>query len=145
VTVDGITATIASGGTTGATGSATVNFTIPAVPNGPQSVVVTDTSGNSATSATKFTVTASATGLTPTSGTVGSSAQITAQGFAAGSSLTITVGGTNATITAGGTTGANGASTVTFTIPALANASYTVVVSDASGDTATSATKFAIP
>jgi hypothetical protein len=145
VTVGGATATIASGGTTAGSGSATVTFTIPAVPNGPQSVVVTDSSGNTATSATNFTVTASATGLSPSSGTVGSSAQITAQGFAAGSALTVTVGGTTATITAGGTTGANGSSTVTFTIPALANASYTVVVSDASGDTATSATKFTIP
>jgi hypothetical protein len=145
VTVDGVTATISSGGTTGATGSATVNFTIPAVPNGPETVVVTDASGNTATSTTNFAVTASATGLSPVSGTVGSSAQITAQGFAAGSTLTVTVGGTHATITLGGTTGANGSSTVTFTIPALANAAYTVVVSDASADTATSATKFTIP
>jgi hypothetical protein len=108
-------------------------------------VVVTDASGNTASSATNFTVTASATGLSPASGTAGSSAQITAQGFAAGSTLTVTVGGTTATITAGATTGANGSSTVSFTIPALANGSYTVVVSDASGDTATSATKFTLP
>jgi hypothetical protein len=144
VTVGGTNATIASGGTTAANGSATVSFTIPAVPNGPQSVVVTDASGNTATSATNFTVTASATGLSPVSGVVGSSATITAQGFAAGSTLTVTVGGTSANITAGGTTGANGSSTVTFTIPALANAAYTVVVSDAAGDTATSATKFTV-
>ncbi|MGA8208050.1 MAG: IPT/TIG domain-containing protein [Candidatus Dormiibacterota bacterium] len=145
VTVGGTTATITSGGTTGASGSsASLTFTIPAVPNGPQTVVVTDAASNTATSGTSFTVTASATGLSPVTGLVGSSAQITAQGFAAGSALTVTVGGTTATITAGGTTGANGSSTVTFTIPALANGSYFVVVTDASTDTATSATKFAV-
>ena len=81
--MDGVSATITAGATTNGSGSSTVTFNVPAVPNGAQSVVVTDASSNTATSATDFTVTASATGLAPTSGPVGTSATITAQGFAA--------------------------------------------------------------
>ncbi|MGA8428010.1 MAG: IPT/TIG domain-containing protein, partial [Candidatus Dormiibacterota bacterium] len=144
VTVGGAAAAITAGGTTGATGSSTVTFIIPAVPNGPETVVVTDASSNTATSATNFTVTASATGLSPGTGTVGSSASILAQGFAPSSALSLTVGGTAATITSGGTTAANGASSLTFTIPVLPHGAQSVVVTDASSNVATSATNFTV-
>ncbi len=145
VKVGGTTATIASGGTTNANGISTVTFTIPTVPHGAQSVVVTDGSGNTATSATPFTVTSSASSLNPTSGPVGTTGvTITANGFAANSALTVKVGGTTATIASGGTTNANGTSTVTFTIPAVPGGAQSVVVTDGSGNTATSATSFTV-
>jgi len=57
VKVGGTTAIITSGATTGTNGSSTVTFTTPAVPNGSQTVAVTDASSNTATSGTNFTVT----------------------------------------------------------------------------------------
>ncbi len=51
----GVNATIGSGGTTDPNGAATVTFTVPAVPIGVQSVVVSDGT-NSATSPAAFTV-----------------------------------------------------------------------------------------
>jgi len=70
-------------------------------------------------------------GLSPTSGSAGQTGvTINASGFAASQALTVTVGGTAAAITSGGVTGANGTSTVTFTIPSLAAGTYHVVVSD---------------
>jgi LmbE family N-acetylglucosaminyl deacetylase len=58
VRVGGVSATIASGGTTNASGSATVSFTIPSLPAGAQQVVVSDGT-NSASSPIVFTVTSS--------------------------------------------------------------------------------------
>jgi hypothetical protein len=143
VTVGGVNATITSGGTTDSNGSSTVTFTIPAAPHGAQAVVVSDGT-NSATSATNFTVTQSATGLSPTSGPVGTTGvTILAQGFIASHALTVTVGGTSASITTGGTTGTNGATTVTFTIPAAPHGAQAVVVSDGT-NSATSATNFTV-
>ncbi len=85
----------------------------------------------------------SATGLSPTTGTVGSSASISAQGFMPGGSLTVTVGGKSAVVTSGGTVGSNGSSTVSFTIPALAHGSQSVLVSDGT-NSATSPTPFTV-
>ena len=95
---------------------------------GSDAVVVSDGT-NSATSGTNFTVTtATATGLSPTTGTVGSSATIDAANFINSHALTVTVGGNAATITSAAT-GGTGSSTVTFTIPAVANGARAVVVS----------------
>src|SRR6185312_1501885 len=65
VRVGGVSATIGSGATTDAGGSATVSFTIPSLPAGPQPVVVSDGT-SSASSATSFTVSSSgATNVAP--------------------------------------------------------------------------------
>ena len=142
VTVGGTAATVTAGGTTGTNGSTTVTFTIPAAPNGPQAVVVSDGT-NSATSGSNFTIQQSVTGLSPTTGTIGSSASITANGFIASHVLTVTVGGTSATITAGATSGTNGSSAITFTIPAVPSGTQAVVVSDGT-NSATSGTNFTV-
>jgi type II secretory pathway pseudopilin PulG len=42
ITLDGVPATITSGGTTGTDGSATATFTVPSVPSGPQTLVASD-------------------------------------------------------------------------------------------------------
>jgi hypothetical protein len=55
VTVGGVAATITSGGTTNASGTAKVSFTIPSVASGTQAVVVSD-GASSATSPTGFNV-----------------------------------------------------------------------------------------
>jgi hypothetical protein len=141
VTVNGNAATVTSGGSTAPNGSSTVTFTIPASPNGAQVVNVSDGTNNSGTN---FTITQTATGLSPTTGPVGTTGvTINAQGFLASHSLTVTVGGTSAAITGGGTTGANGASTVTFTIPPVTLGAQPVVVSDGT-NSATSATNFTV-
>ena len=143
VTVGGTSASITGGATTNSSGSSTVSFTVPAVPNGAQSVVVSDGT-SSATSASTFGVTASATGLSPTSGAVGTTGvSITASGFIASHALTVTVGGVSAAVTSGGTSGSNGSSTVQFTVPAVPNGAQAVVVSDGT-NSATSATAFTV-
>ncbi|HVB06317.1 MAG TPA: hypothetical protein VNF07_08765, partial [Acidimicrobiales bacterium] len=127
VTVDSVTATVNSGGTTDGTGAASVNFTIPPVPNGTQTVVVSDGTNNDTTS---FTVNAAASGLSPTSGAIGTSATVTAQGFIASHALTVTVNGVSATVTGGSPTDATGSATLTFTVPTTTSGAQAVVVSD---------------
>ena len=146
VTVGGVTAPITSGGTTDASGNATVHFTIPSVATGTQAVVVSDGT-NSATSPTGFSVSAvsppAVSGLSPTSGPVGTAAVINASGFIATHALTVTVGGVTAPITSGGTTDASGNATVHFTIPSVATGTQAVVVSDGT-NSATSPTGFSV-
>jgi hypothetical protein len=126
-----------------ADGSWSAEFTVPTVPDGSQVVTAVDAEGTSAS--TKFTVdSATVTGLTPTAGAVGATGiTISAQGFLADKTLSVTVGGVSATITSGGTTGANGGSTVTFTIPSAPAGIQAVVVSDGT-DSATSLTSLAV-
>lgn len=143
VTVGGTSASITTGGTTNASGSSTVSFTIPTVANGARTVVVSDGT-TSATSASSFSVTASATGLSPASGAVGTTGvSITANGFIASHGLSVQVGGTSASITSGGTTAGNGSATVTFTVPAVPNGPQSVTVSDGT-NSATSPTDFTV-
>lgn len=143
VTVGGTSASITGGATTNASGSSTVAFTIPAVPNGGAAVVVSD-GATSATSAVNFAVMASASNLSPTSGPVGTTgATIQASGFQGSTSLSVTVGGHSAPITSGGTTGSGGSSLVTFTIPDAPNGPQPVVVSDGT-NSATSPATFTI-
>ena len=146
VTVGGVTAPITSGGTTDASGAATVHFTIPSVAAGTQAVVVSDGT-SSATSPTGFSVSAvsppAVSGLSPTSGPVGTAAVINASGFIATHALSVTVGGTPAPITSGGTTDASGNATVHFTIPSVATGTQAVVVSDGT-NSATSPTGFSV-
>jgi hypothetical protein len=152
VKVGGVSATVTGGSPTGTNGSAsgigsTLAFTIPAVPAGAQSVIVSDGT-NSVTSSTNFTVTSSATGLSPTTGPVGTSATIVAQGFLASTALTVKVGGVSATVTGDSPTGTNGSatgtgSTLTFTIPTLSAGPQSVIVSDGT-NSVTSSTNFTV-
>jgi hypothetical protein len=132
----GSTTTDASGSLSGAT------YTVPVGAAGSYPLALQDASGNSA--AAGFTVEASATVLSPTSATAGATASIAAHDFAPDSALTVTVGGATATITSGATTDAVGSSAVSFTIPALANGNHTVVVHDASFDSATATTSLTV-
>lgn len=134
--------------TVAANGSWTATFAVPAGSNGAQTITAADNATTPASASTTFTVDASATGLSPATGAVGSSATIVAQGFKATSALTVTVGGVSATVTGGSPTNGSGSatgtgSTLTFTIPALANGAHQVVVSDGT-NTATSATNFTV-
>jgi hypothetical protein len=142
-TFDGQSVTLGPSTAAGADGTLHgATFDVPGEQAGSYQVVVQDASGD-ATEA-DFTVQASAIGLSPASGTVGSTASIIAQHFAPGSALTVTIGGSPATITSGATTDSAGASTIDFTIPALAGGPQDVVVHDASTDSAASAAAFAV-
>ena len=143
VTVGGTSATITSGGTTNSNGTSTVAFTIPAVPAGPETVVVSDGT-NSATSATNFTVTPQITSLSSTTGTVGTTVTVTGNGFkASASSLSVVFGGTSYSMS--GTTNANGVlTTASFTVPTVPDGSYTVAVKDGTNTSANFGTNYTV-
>jgi len=129
--------------TTGANAySVTTWFIVPSMPAGQYTLLLSD--GTRSTT-TLFTVTSSIT-LTPTTGIVkGSTVTIAGTGFAtAGTAFTVTVNGVAITAAAG-TTGTGGTVATSFTVPLTATASSTVVVTDASGNTATATLAITAP
>src|SRR5947209_1490001 len=93
VTVGGTSATITSGGTSDASGHASITFTVPTIPAGSKAVVVSDGT-NTATSGTNFTVTPKIT-LSPTTGNVGTTVTVSGSGFGASKTITATYGGSS--------------------------------------------------
>ena len=133
VTVGGTSATITSGGTSDASGHASITFTVPTIPAGSKAVVVSDGT-NTATSGTNFTVTPKIT-LSPTTGNVGTTVTVSGSGFGASKTITATYGG--ASVSLGGTTTTDGTgsfSGATFTVPASTVGAHTVTITDASSN-----------
>jgi Photosynthesis system II assembly factor YCF48 len=99
-----------------------------------ETILHTTTSG-----ATWSAVTAPLIGLSPATGTSGTTVTVTGSGLAANSALTAKFNGTTVTLGGATTTSSGGAVTgATFTVPGslTANATYGVLLTDASGNTA---------
>ena len=109
------------------TGTFTCTFTVPAAPNGANTVTARDTAGDSATAT--FTVNASLS-VSPTSGIVGSTFTGTGNGFAASSTITFTLDGYAATSTCASNPA--GSFTCAVTVPPAPNGLETVVATDGS-------------
>jgi IPT/TIG domain len=126
LTLNGTTTT-----TSGGAIPANVSFAVPASTAGTHTVLVS--AGGQSAGAT-FTVHPQIA-LTPNNGVAGTSDTITATGFAASSSLTATFGGSAVALTPS-TTSSSGGLTATYTVPGQATGMHTVVVSDASSNSA---------
>jgi len=130
-TLDGATATsTCSTDSTGSFSSCSVD--IPAVPNGPQTMVASD--GTNTATAT-FSVGASVA-VAPSSGVVGSTPSATGAGFIASAAISFTLDGVSAS-SPGCAADASGSFDCTVTIPAVPNGDESLVASDGTNAPAT--------
>jgi hypothetical protein len=124
-------------------------FIVPALPAGSYTLLVAD---GTRSATTLFAIIPAITALTPTSGLKGDAVTIAGNGFAATSAFTMTFNGAAVTpvVGSGTTTSAAGALPVggtifTFLVPVIASANNTVVVTDASGNSATAYLALTVP
>jgi hypothetical protein len=118
--------------TTDTTGAFSCSFAVPSAPNGPQTVVATDTAKNSASAV--YTV-AAHLALKPLKGPVGKPVTAKGTGFAAAAAIAFTFDGTPVASTC--VSGATGSFSCAFTVPSgFVAGVYVVVATDALGDTA---------
>jgi hypothetical protein len=137
VTVNGVLTTIPTGtGTTGTGGTVSTNFVVPLTAVANNTVVVTDISGNNATS--YFAITPPTITLTPTTGPAGSTVQIIGNAFTPYSAIVVEVGA-NIVNTIPSTASPNpaGQFIAYVTIPAALSGNQTITVIDSSNNVAT--------
>jgi hypothetical protein len=124
--------------TSGASGSFTGTFIIPASTGGSHTIKAQDDASHSATAT--LTVTPALTSFTPTSGHVGTTVAITGTGFGASKTMSIAYGAYQLILATPITTGANGSLTGSFAVPAIPGGGYSVTVSDGTNSVSTSFT-----
>lgn len=137
VTVNGALVTLAANtGTTGTGGTISTNFAVPLTTTSSNTVKVTDTLGNTATST--FAITPPTITLTPTSGPTGTTVEIIGNAFTPYSAIVVEVG-TSIVNTVPATAGPNGAGAFLafVNIPAGLSGNQTVTVIDSSNNMAT--------
>ena len=112
-------------------GTFVVVFTVPATsPLGSNTIVATDTAGNTA-SAT-YTVTSPTVKVAPTSGTVGSSVTVSGTGFTPSATVSLTYDGSLLQTSPGSVSTTSGGSfTATFTVPPSTSGPHTIAAADA--------------
>ena len=136
VTVGRAAATIVSGGTTDPSGAATLAFTVPSLPKGAQSVVVSDGS-RSATSGAPFTVDP-AVSLSSSNGTDGATGlSLTGAGYVGGTAVSVTFAGSPVILDpASPLVAADGTWSARFTVPNSPNGPQIITASDSGGSVA---------
>jgi hypothetical protein len=137
VTVNGVLTTIATGtGTTGSGGTVSTNFVVPLTAVANNTVIVTDISGNTATS--YFALTPPTITLTPTTGPVGSTVQIIGNAFTPYSAIIVEVGANIVnTVPSTASPNAAGQFIAYVAIPAGLSGNQTITVIDSSNNVAT--------
>jgi len=137
VTVNGVLTAVAAGtGTTGSGGTVSTNFAVPLTAIANNTVILTDTLGDTATS--YFSLTPPTIALTPSTGQVGSTVQIIGNAFTPYSAIVVEIG-TTIVNTVPATAGPNGAGAFIayITVPAGLSGNQTITVIDSSNNVAT--------
>ena len=132
-----ILTTVPAAPQTDATGSASVKFTVPSLPNGAWTVQATDALG--ASFFTNLAVTQKIT-ITPATGSAGDTVAVIGTGFKASTGIDLKYGGATITVAAGVNTEANGSFQTQFVIPKTVAGVLPVIVSDGSNSATASFT-----